>query len=59
MFHDTTKWENCYSIKDQLKALGAKWDGAEKVWVLPAQNGKGREKAAQLGRTPGVNYRKA
>ena len=26
---------NTFPIKDQLKALGGKWDAAEKVWRIP------------------------
>ncbi len=25
---------NTYPVKDQLKALGAKWDGVEKCWMI-------------------------
>ena len=27
---------NTYPVKDQLKALGGRWDGERKVWTVPA-----------------------
>lgn len=26
---------NTYPVKDRLKALGAKWDGEQKAWLVP------------------------
>jgi len=27
---------NTYPVKDQIKALGGRWDGERKVWTVPA-----------------------
>jgi hypothetical protein len=27
---------NTYPVKDQIKALGGRWDAAQKGWLLPA-----------------------
>ena len=28
---------NTYPVKDQIKALGGRWDGAAKCWMVPAE----------------------
>lgn len=35
---------NTYPVKEELKALGARWDAGEKAWMVPA------EKAAEAQR---------
>lgn len=27
---------NTYPVRDQLKALGGKWDASRKIWMVPA-----------------------
>jgi len=29
---------NTYPVKDQIKALGGKWDATKKVWLVPDYN---------------------
>ncbi|MEI8109310.1 MAG: hypothetical protein WCI46_15965, partial [Verrucomicrobiota bacterium] len=29
---------NTYPVKDQIKALGGKWNAASKGWLVPAEN---------------------
>ncbi|MBE0470597.1 MAG: hypothetical protein IBX55_13950 [Methyloprofundus sp.] len=38
--------KNAYSIKDSLKAFGAKWDAAAKAWIAP-KGGKAHKFAEQ------------
>ena len=36
---------NTYPVKDQLKALGGKWNAEKKCWMVPSQN---KTKAKEL-----------
>lgn len=38
-----------YASKDKAKAIGAKWDGAARIWWIPADDPNARVKAIQLG----------
>lgn len=29
---------NTFPVKDQLKALGGRWDAAERAWLVPSEN---------------------
>lgn len=44
---------NTYPVKDQLKALGGRWDGAAKAWMVPADRA---EHARQLVASAPVGY---
>ena len=35
---------NTYPIKDQLRALGGKWDAANKVWMVPQERASEAQK---------------
>ncbi len=58
MFKNATIWTgNTFGIKDQLKALGAKWDGEKKAWVVPALSMKQRATVGLLANKPGIDIR--
>ena len=44
---------NTFPVKEQLRALGGKWNGAEKCWELP--DAKADEARALVGPTPIYN----
>lgn len=53
-----------YDIKDTLKALGAKWDRAEQVWVfnIPTVEGKAdqawtKDKIQEITQSTGVDFK--
>jgi hypothetical protein len=60
IFKNQTIWTgNTFGIKDQLKALGGKWDGNRKAWVVPALSMKQRSVVGLLANKAGVDIRVA
>jgi hypothetical protein len=51
---------NTYPVRDQLRALGGKWDAARKVWMVPADKADEARKlveAAPRGKATGTKTR--
>jgi hypothetical protein len=50
---------NTYPVKDQIKALGGRWDGVLKVWRVPADKADAARQLVNGGKyscKPGERY---
>ncbi len=45
---------NTYPVKDQIKALGGRWDGDHKSWMVPAD--KAEQAQALVASAPAKSY---
>ena len=51
---------NTYPVKDQLKALGGRWDAGQKAWMIPDQRAAEAQavvSSAPKGFVPSSSYR--
>lgn len=51
----TTWTGKTYDIREQLKALGGKWDEESKTWTVPSLSRREIVQATRLSLRPGVD----